>query len=35
MRREDARYRFLLQEIEAFTTVYKKTAQAWYNGPMN
>ncbi|EFH84885.1 hypothetical protein [Ktedonobacter racemifer] len=30
MRREDARYRFLLQELEAFTAVYRKTAQAWF-----
>ena len=30
MRREDTRYRFLLQEIEAFTGVYKQTAQAWF-----
>ncbi|GHO77227.1 hypothetical protein KSD_49980 [Ktedonobacter sp. SOSP1-85] len=30
MRREDARYRFLLQEIEAFTGVYRHTAQAWF-----
>ena len=29
MRREHARYRFLLKELEAFTSVYKQTAQAW------
>ncbi|WP_040445701.1 hypothetical protein [Ktedonobacter racemifer] len=30
MSREDTRYRFLLKEIEAFTGIYKTTAQTWF-----
>ncbi|EFH84838.1 hypothetical protein [Ktedonobacter racemifer] len=30
MRREDTRYRFLLKEIEAFTSLYKMTARDWF-----
>ncbi|GHO55951.1 hypothetical protein [Ktedonobacter robiniae] len=30
MRREDTRYRFLLKELEAFTSLYKTTARDWF-----